>query len=136
MMSLLDAADAIRPRAEREEAAGAALALELAQQVAVVGARVGVVRQQDDDERAVVDDGLGTVPETERRIGDGDDAPVGQLEQLQRRLRGEAAQLVAAEIDDALEAARDQAPGERRRLRQQRPRRRGPGGAARRRRRA
>jgi hypothetical protein len=95
------------------------------QEVGVIGACVAIVREQNDHERLSVQDRLGTVPEPQRRIADGDHAPVGQFQELQGCLGRETAQLVAAEVDDALEAARDQACRQRGRLRQQR--RGGPG---------
>ncbi len=54
--------------------------------------------------------------EAERRLGERHDLAIGQLQQLERRLRRQASQLIAAQIHDSLKLARHQALRDRRRL--------------------
>src|SRR5665647_3883504 len=63
---------------------------ELAHDVQVVLAGIGVARDEDDDEGAVVEDRLRPVPEPQRRVVHGHDTAGRQLEHLQCRLLGEA----------------------------------------------
>jgi hypothetical protein len=77
-------------RADFDHAPGHAVLAQLVDQVVVVLARQRIVGDEDDDQRARLQEGLGSVAEAERRVVAGRDGAIAEFAQLQRGLARQA----------------------------------------------
>src|SRR5215211_2495211 len=91
-------------RGDRDDAFGTHRTFQLGEEVQVVLARVRIPRDVADGQRPIVEDGLRSVPETQRRLEVSHDLARGQLQEFEGRFVGEPYEWTAAEVDDPLVA--------------------------------
>src|SRR5215210_34018 len=91
-------------RGDRDDAPGTHRTFQLGEEVQVVLTRVRIPRDVGDGQRPIVEDGLGSVPETQWRLEVSHDLACGQLQELEGRFVGEPLERTTAEVDDPLVA--------------------------------
>src|SRR5687768_11434937 len=91
-------------RADRDDAPGTHRTFQLDEEVQVVLTRVLIPRDVGDGQRPIVEDGLGSVPETQWRLEVSHDLTRGQLEKFEGGFVGEPFERTTAEVDDPLVA--------------------------------